>query len=77
MDPSTTTRIWTDLVGRIIDSQPPAVNVALSLLRAAIGGQDEHKVSRNLTVEMEERWMDDVSISIQRFTATGHRILVQ
>ncbi|KAJ7733105.1 protein serine/threonine phosphatase 2C [Mycena olivaceomarginata] len=60
MDPSTTTRIWTDLVGRIIDSQPPC---------SAIGGQDEHKVSRNLTVEMEERWMDDVSISIQLLSA--------
>ncbi|KAF7362013.1 PPM-type phosphatase domain-containing protein [Mycena venus] len=76
MDPSTTTRMWTELVGRILDSQSPAVNIALSLLRAAIGGQDEHKVSRSLTVEMEERWMDDVSISIQRFTA-GHRIPVR
>ncbi|KAF8210082.1 protein serine/threonine phosphatase 2C [Mycena galopus ATCC 62051] len=79
MDTSTTTRVWTDLVGRTLDSQSPAVNTALSLLRAAIGGQDQHKVSRNLTVEMEERWMDDVSISIQRFTTAGQgqRILVR
>jgi pyruvate dehydrogenase phosphatase len=67
MDTSSMTRIWTETVGHILDSQSPAVNIALSLLRAAIGGQDEHKVSRSLTVEMEERWMDDVSISIQRF----------
>ncbi|KAJ6475222.1 phosphatase 2C-like domain-containing protein [Mycena vitilis] len=66
MDTFATTRIWTELVGRVLDSQP-TVNIALSLLRAAIGGQDERKVSRSLTVEMEERWMDDVSISIQRF----------
>ncbi|KAJ7209524.1 phosphatase 2C-like domain-containing protein [Mycena pura] len=67
MDVSSMVRVWTEFVGHILDSQPPVVNVALSLLRAAIGGQDEHKVSRSLTVEMEERWMDDVSISIQSF----------
>ncbi|KAF7376025.1 PPM-type phosphatase domain-containing protein [Mycena sanguinolenta] len=77
MDVATTTRVWTELVGHTLDSQSPAVNTALSLLRAAIGGQDEHKLSRNLTVEMEERWMDDVSISIQRFTAAGNRMLVR
>ncbi|KAJ7262310.1 phosphatase 2C-like domain-containing protein [Mycena haematopus] len=77
MDASTTARVWTELVGHTLDSQPPAVNTALSLLRAAIGGRDEHKVSRSLTVEMEERWMDDVSISIQRFTTAGHRIPVR
>ncbi|KAJ7132885.1 phosphatase 2C-like domain-containing protein [Mycena crocata] len=67
LDGSTMARMWTESVGRILDSQTPAVNTALSLLRAAIGGHDEHKVSRSLTVEMDERWMDDVSISIQRF----------
>ncbi|KAJ7713944.1 phosphatase 2C-like domain-containing protein [Mycena maculata] len=67
MDTPTMTRTWTEFVGQILDSHSPAVNTALSLLRTAIGGQDEYKVSRSLTVEMEERWMDDVSISIQRF----------
>ncbi|KAJ7124881.1 phosphatase 2C-like domain-containing protein [Mycena epipterygia] len=68
MDVSTMTRTWTEFMGQILDSQSPAVNTALSLLRAAIGGQDEHKVSRNITVEMpDERWMDDISISVQRF----------
>ncbi|KAJ6558594.1 phosphatase 2C-like domain-containing protein [Mycena vulgaris] len=67
MDTSTMTRIWTEFVGQILDSQSPSTNTALSLLRTAIGGQDDHKVSRSLTVEMDERYMDDVSISIQRF----------
>ncbi|KAJ7647470.1 phosphatase 2C-like domain-containing protein [Roridomyces roridus] len=59
-------RAWTQCVGHTLDARPPTVYAALSLLRAAIGGQDERKVSRNLTVEMEERWMDDISILIQR-----------
>ncbi|KAJ7188400.1 phosphatase 2C-like domain-containing protein [Mycena filopes] len=66
MDTSTMTRSWTEFVGHMLESQP-GVNTALSLLRAAIGGQDEHKVSRSLTVETEARYMDDLSISIQRF----------
>jgi pyruvate dehydrogenase phosphatase len=41
-------------------------NAALELLRDAIGGNDAHKVSRNLTVEMEERWFDDTTIIVQR-----------
>lgn len=40
-------------------------NVALHLLRDAFGGQDEDKVSRMLTVEMTEKWMDDVTILVQ------------
>ncbi|KAK7057310.1 PPM-type phosphatase domain-containing protein [Favolaschia claudopus] len=69
LDIFSTIRLWTELVGNALDSSSPPVNLALSLLRAAIGGANERTVSRNLTVEMEERWMDDVSISIQRFTA--------
>lgn len=42
-------------------------NSALRLLRDAIGGDDIHKASRNLTVEMEERWMDDTTILVQYF----------
>ncbi|KAJ7497155.1 phosphatase 2C-like domain-containing protein [Mycena latifolia] len=67
MDTSTMTRMWTEFVGQILDSQSPTTNTALSLLRTAIGGQDEAAVSRSLTVEMDERYIDDVSISIQRF----------
>ncbi|KAI9067130.1 protein serine/threonine phosphatase 2C [Trametes sanguinea] len=61
---------WTQLVGRVLDSKPgpgtERTNLALSLLREAIGGSDTQLVSRNLTVEMEERWMDDTTIVVQR-----------
>ncbi|TDL24204.1 protein serine/threonine phosphatase 2C [Rickenella mellea] len=43
-------------------------NLAMRLLRDAIGGDDLIKVSRNLTVEMDERWMDDTTILVQKFS---------
>lgn len=49
-------------------SAPPGLdsnNSALHLLREAMGGSDEDKVSRNLTVQMAFRWMDDVTIVVQ------------
>ena len=42
-------------------------NLALCLLRHALGGEDTVKVSRMLTVELQERWMDDTTIIVQRF----------
>lgn len=63
---------WVQVVGQELDSEagPGAArthtNLALSLLREAIGGTDTQLVSRNLTVEMEERWMDDTTIVVQR-----------
>lgn len=42
-------------------------NAALYLLRDALGGNDEDKVSRSLTVEMAEKWMDDVTVLVQHF----------
>ena len=39
-------------------------NPALALLRRGLGGESEEHVSRMLTVEMEERWMDDTSIVV-------------
>ena len=59
---------WARIVGphaRRCCDRPNGGNVALRLLRDAIGGTDIHKVSRNLTVEMEERWMDDTTILVQ------------
>lgn len=41
-------------------------NLAVALLRHALGGGDVEKVSRNLTVEMAYRWMDDTTILVQR-----------
>ena len=63
---------WVQVVGRELDASSgpspsqPRANLALSLLREAIGGSDTQLVSRNLTVEMEERWMDDTTIIVQR-----------
>lgn len=42
----------------------PNPNPALALLRRGLGGESEESVSRMLTVEMEERWMDDTSIVV-------------
>ncbi|KAI5120983.1 hypothetical protein M0805_006655 [Coniferiporia weirii] len=42
-------------------------NLAVHLLRDAIGGDDVARVSANLTVEMDERWMDDTTILVHRF----------
>ncbi|TFK94610.1 protein serine/threonine phosphatase 2C [Polyporus arcularius HHB13444] len=57
---------WIEHIGRELDSPSGPGNLALSLLREAIGGSDAQLVSRNLTVEMEERWMDDTTILVQR-----------
>ncbi|KIY50183.1 protein serine/threonine phosphatase 2C [Fistulina hepatica ATCC 64428] len=40
-------------------------NVAVCVLRDALGGEDIQQVSRNMTVEMDERWMDDITIIVQ------------
>lgn len=41
-------------------------NLALSLLRDALGGNEIERVSRMITVEMSFRWMDDTTILVQR-----------
>ncbi|KXN90223.1 [Pyruvate dehydrogenase [acetyl-transferring]]-phosphatase 1, mitochondrial [Leucoagaricus sp. SymC.cos] len=41
-------------------------NLSLALLRNALGGKDTEKVSRNITVEMTSRWMDDTTILVQK-----------
>ncbi|KAF9227476.1 protein serine/threonine phosphatase 2C [Gyrodon lividus] len=42
-------------------------NLAFDLLRDAIGGEDTELASRNLTLEMDDKWIDDVTILVQRF----------
>ncbi|KAF8482702.1 protein serine/threonine phosphatase 2C [Russula ochroleuca] len=56
---------WVTVVGRTIESRTRG-NLALSLLRNGLGGDDVCLVSQKLTVEMEEKWMDDVTIIVQR-----------
>ncbi|KAG5652237.1 hypothetical protein H0H81_005731 [Sphagnurus paluster] len=45
-------------------------NLALYLLRDAIGGDDIDMASRMITVEMGCRWMDDTTILVQKLSKT-------
>ncbi|KAF9529315.1 phosphatase 2C-like domain-containing protein [Crepidotus variabilis] len=56
--------LWVKIVGR--QSGDASKNLALTLLRDALGGDDLDKVSRNITVEMTFRWMDDTTIVVHR-----------
>ncbi|KAI0042916.1 protein serine/threonine phosphatase 2C [Auriscalpium vulgare] len=58
---------WVMTVGRAVDSRTRVGNLASCLLRDALGGDDVRLVSQKLTVEIEEKWMDDVTILVQRF----------
>ncbi|KAI0342052.1 protein serine/threonine phosphatase 2C [Trametopsis cervina] len=62
---------WVNIVGEELDKEllerRQRTNLALKLLRDAIGGDDLHLASRTLTVEMEEKWIDDTTIIVQRF----------
>lgn len=57
---------WVMVVGQAIENATREGNLALSLLRDGLGGDDIRLVSQRLTVEMEEKWMDDVTIIVQR-----------
>jgi pyruvate dehydrogenase phosphatase len=54
---------WVDSVGR---GYSKTGNLALGVLRDALGGEDGEKVSRMMTVEMSFKWMDDTTILVQR-----------
>lgn len=56
---------WVTVVGRAVGNRARG-NLALTLLRNGLGGDDIRLVSQKLTVEMEEKWMDDVTIIVQR-----------
>jgi len=61
---------WVTVVGQILDSvisDDDMPNLSLCLLRDAIGGDDVDAVSRYLTLEMDDKWIDDISIVVQRF----------
>lgn len=63
---------WANVVGCTLRAREHGdtseSNLALALLRDCIGGDDVSLVSRNMTVEMEERWMDDITVIVQSFT---------
>ena len=44
----------------------PEENLALGLLRHALGGENEDKVSQMLMGESPSRWMDDTTVLAQR-----------
>ncbi|KAF8813609.1 protein serine/threonine phosphatase 2C [Phlegmacium glaucopus] len=52
-------------VGKVGSEYEKKGNLALSVLRDALGGEDEEKVSRMMTVEMSFKWMDDTTILVQ------------
>jgi pyruvate dehydrogenase phosphatase len=54
---------WVEKVGRGYSKKG---NLALGVLREALGGGDEERVSRMMTVEMSFKWMDDTTILVQR-----------
>jgi pyruvate dehydrogenase phosphatase len=53
---------WVDIVALGLEQQE--VNLALRLLRHALGGTDLGRVSSMMTVEMTESWMDDTTILV-------------
>lgn len=57
--------IWVQLLAKKDESENNT-NLAVCLLRHGLGGNDEEKVSRMMTVEMCYRWMDDTTIVVQR-----------
>ena len=57
--------IWVQLLAKN-DASENNTNLAVCLLRDGLGGNDEEKVSRMMTVEMCYRWMDDTTIIVQR-----------
>lgn len=61
---------WVRIIGNSLKrprQQGLLRNLAFDLLRDAIGGEDIHLVSRNLTLEMDDKWIDDVTVLVQRF----------
>jgi pyruvate dehydrogenase phosphatase len=44
--------------GRVVD------NLAVELLYQVLGGEDAKRVSRALTLEMDQPWLDDITIAV-------------
>jgi len=56
-------KIWVQIVGDA-KGRGGDENTALCLLRQGLGGEDVEKVSRVLTVELMDKWMDDVTVVV-------------
>jgi pyruvate dehydrogenase phosphatase len=57
-----------DLGGKDGGQKATKKNKALELLRTAIGGGNEERVSMHLTLERDGRWMDDTTIVVVKLT---------
>lgn len=61
---------WIRIVGNSLKRQREQGlpgNLAFDVLRDAIGGEDIDLASRNLTLEMDDKWIDDVTVLVHRF----------
>ena len=47
-------------------SEDKKPNLALALLREGLGGSDLDKVSSMITLELDSKWVDDVTVLVQR-----------
>ena len=67
---------WVELVGSRLDAENTKYeglrgasedNLAMTVLREVYGGTNEEQLSAFLTLEMEEKWVDDTSIQVVIF----------
>lgn len=57
---------WTKAIGKSLDGNKK-LNPAVAVIKEAIGGDNHHSVSKNLTVEMDEPWLDDMTVTVQKY----------
>ena len=59
-------RVWMNVASdeEIFGSDPVYKNRALRILRMGLGGKDTDKVAQYLTVEMDSKWLDDVTVLV-------------
>ncbi|KZP34532.1 protein serine/threonine phosphatase 2C [Athelia psychrophila] len=67
MDPQILADRMVAAVGSALSSPKKSRGLAMHLLRDALGNDDAASISRQLTLESDEKWMDDTSVMVQRF----------
>lgn len=56
---------WARCVAEAAGTAPGKDNLALRLLRRALGGEDLVSISQMITLDMDTPWMDDTTIIVQ------------
>jgi pyruvate dehydrogenase phosphatase len=56
---------WARCVAEAAGTAPGKENLALRLLRRALGGEDLVAISQMITLDMDTPWMDDTTIIVQ------------